>query len=86
MPIRHTVELDRSGSTNTIDDVKYALEQDSDAIIKPYSRYWVGMLTFYKILLLVMPINGIRILMFAIMTVLFLVSAVGVYKMLGAKD
>ena len=32
-----------------------------------------------------MPINGIRILMFAIMTVLFLVSAVGVYKMLGAK-
>lgn len=78
-------ELDESGSTNTIDDVKYALEQDSDAIVKPYSRYWVGMLTFYKILLLVMPINGIRILMFVIMTVLFLVSAVGVYKMLGAK-
>ena len=78
-------ELDESGSTNTIDDVKYALEQDGDAIVKPYSRYWVGMLTLYKMLLLVMPINGIRILMFVIMTVLFLVSAVGVYKMLGAK-
>ena len=78
-------ELDESGSANTIDDVKYALEQDSDAIVKPYSRYWVGMLTVYKILLLFMPINGIRTLMFAVAAALFLVSAVGVYKMLGAK-
>ncbi|MDE7324445.1 MAG: hypothetical protein K2N73_17365 [Lachnospiraceae bacterium] len=78
-------ELDESGSTDTIDDVRYALEQDSSAVVKPYSRYWVGMLTIYKILLLFMPINGIRILMFVIAAVLFLVSAVGVYKMLGAK-
>lgn len=78
-------ELDESGSTNTIDDVNYALKQDSDAIVKPYSRYWVGMLTVYKVLLLVMPINGIRTLMFVIAAALFLASAVGVYKMLGAK-
>ncbi len=78
-------ELDESGSTNTIDDVRYALDQDSDAIVKPYSRYWVGMLTLYKILLLVMPINGIRTLMFVVAAALFLASAAGVYKMLGAK-
>lgn len=78
-------ELDESGSANTIDDVRYALEQDSDAIVKPYSRYWVGMLTFYKILLLVMSVNGIRTLMFVVAAVLFLASAAGVYKMLGAK-
>ncbi len=78
-------ELDESGSANTIDDVRYALEQDTNAVIKPYSRYWVGMLTVYKILLLFMPINGIRTLMFAVAAALFLVSAVGVYKMLGAK-
>lgn len=78
-------ELDESGSANTIDDVKYALEQDTNAVIKPYSRYWVGMLTVYKILLLFMPINGIRTLMFVVAAALFLVSAVGVYKMLGAK-
>lgn len=78
-------ELDESGSTNTIDDVKYALKQDSDAIVKPYSRYWAGMLTLYKMLLLVMPINGIRVLMLVIAAVLFLVSALGVYKMLGVK-
>jgi len=78
-------EMDESGSTNTIDDVKYALEQDGNAVIKPYSRYWVGMLTVYKILLLFMPVNGIRVLMFAIVAALFLASAVGVYRMLGAK-
>ncbi len=33
---------------NTIDDVKYALEAGCNAVIKPYSRYWVGMLTYTK--------------------------------------
>lgn len=78
-------ELDDSGSANVIDDIKYALDNDGTAEIKPYSRYWAGMMPIYKVLLIFMPVNGIRTLVFGVAIVLFTVSVLCVYKTLGVK-
>lgn len=78
-------ELDESGSTDTIEDIRYAVDNDGMAEVKPYSRYWVGMLTVYKVLLIFMPVNGIRALVFGIAVVLFAVSVLCVFRVLGMR-
>lgn len=78
-------EIDESGATTVVDDIKYAIEKDSSAIVKPYSRYWVGMLTIYKVLLIFMPLNGIRTLIFGIVIILFATSAINIYQIVGKK-
>lgn len=74
---------DESGEANVIDDIKYAIDKDVNASIKSYSRYWAGMLTIYKILLIFMPINGIRTFSLGIVLVLFSASSVYIYKIVG---
>lgn len=76
-------EPDDSGSVNVINNIKAAVK--GGGVVESYSRYWVGMLTIYKLLLIFMPINGIRTLVFGIAVILFALSAICVYKRLGAK-
>lgn len=74
-----------SGTTNKIDDIKYAVDRDAAAVVIPYSRYWAGMRTIYKLLLVFMPVSGIRTLVFGVVVILFALSVICVYRQLGIK-
>lgn len=78
-------ELDGNDKLSVIDDIRFAFEGDVEAVVKPYSRYWAGILTVYKFLLVFMPVNGIRAITFCLTMLLFLASVLNVYYLLGAK-
>lgn len=79
----YTTTDEKIGWQSIIDSIQYAIDGNVHTIIEPYSRYWVGMLTIYKLLLIFMPISGIRTLVFGIVVILFAITVLNVYKMLG---
>ncbi len=68
-----------------IDDLSASINNGEKAGISLYSRYWAGNLTLYKILLMFMPIEGIRNLLLAVTLLLFLFASINIYRLLGYK-
>ncbi|MBD5469541.1 MAG: hypothetical protein HDR19_00055 [Lachnospiraceae bacterium] len=77
--------MENNGWKSVLEGIMYSVDGDENVIIKPYSRYWVGMVTIYKVLLIFMPISGIRTFIFGITIVLFAMAILNVYKMLGMR-
>lgn len=68
-----------------LDDLSAAIYPQEQLGLASYSRYWAGNLTFYKILLIFMPISGIRNILLCITIALFIFAIINIYKLLGYK-
>ena len=53
--------------------------------ISTYSRYWAGNYTLYKLLLLIMPLNQIRIFLLCVTICLLLMVCIYIYRIFGLK-
>lgn len=81
----YTTSNDNNGWQSVVDGIICSINENEDAIVESYSRYWIGILTIYKALLVFMPIRSIRTLIFSITIILFAISVLNIYRMLGTK-
>ena len=68
-----------------LDSLSAAIHEDEKDGIASYSRYWAGNLTLYKILLIFVPISGIRNILLSVSILLFVFASINMYKILGYK-
>jgi len=66
-----------------VDYIYYAIFPNEESIVYPYSRYWVGNLTLYKLLLIFMPISGIRVVCLMLAVIFLVITIINIYKDLG---
>lgn len=76
-------EPDEGARMDVIECIRIAVEGGGN--VETYSRYWAGMKTVYKFLLIFMPLVSIRTFFFGIALLLFTFSAICVHKKLGIK-
>lgn len=79
----YTTDCDSKGYQSMIDGIKCAINGNENIEINSYSRYWIGMMTIYKILLIFMPLLGIKSFVFALTIILFTITVLNVYKELN---
>lgn len=76
---------ENGGAGSHLEGISYAINGNENAIVESYSRYWAGMMTIYKILLMFVSIKGIRTMIFGIAMILFTASVINVYNLLDIK-
>jgi hypothetical protein len=82
----YTVGLDESGKGVAIlDCFKAVISNDENIVLNSYSRYWVGELTLYKILLIFTSLKGIRGLLLITVIILLSITVINIYKAGGGK-
>lgn len=80
----YTSNIDEEGA-NIITCLGAAVNGDTTAEIVPYSRYWAGTMTLYKIMLIFTSITGIRTFISVVAFTLIVVAILCSYQQMGYK-
>lgn len=77
--------ISEDGSTSVIENIKLAISDDENTIVYPYTRYWAGNMTLFKILLIFMPLSGIRSLLLSVTVILLIITIFNIKRSLGVR-